>query len=581
MLPSAHAVLWFLAAFLALWGVSVVWRGLFGDRAWGRRRCPACWKDVAPPALACAACGYASERERDFRAARRRWRLVGTGAGVLVGAVVSAYCGMVVQAWGDPESLMYLGEGTEVWAWEASAWGVAALGIALAVWAWRGDRSRGRRRCPKCWYDMAGVGLKCPECGHEAGAVKRLYRPRRRRGLAALGLAILLGSYGLWIVPRVRAGGWVAAIPTTVLIIGMPWWPMSLIAEDSPSASEDWTLWGRHHEKCWDWQNRWIERRALGILRSRPSIGALRRALLFLPEDRPIVLEVYASMARGLCSKSVSERAAAAELLQFPIIEEWEVSGSADAAPGFAGLAPGLIAGLRDEEPEVSAGCARMLAFTGREAEPGVRRLSEMLGAASDHEERWCAQHALAILAQHSAPAREALLATTMGTDDTAVHYAAYALRAAPAEDARVTTRLLELLRHSSDIVAVNAAASLARRRSDPDIAVRAIVEEIWSDRGNRSHFVSALAWYGDTLGSFVEETLGRALQDPSADVREAAARTVWSLAETSALDMAVVVPTLRERTGDESASVVSAAEAALQAISRKAERLRADESDR
>ena len=43
-----------------------------------------------------------------------------------------------------------------------------AGGAPLLVWAMFGDRARGRRRCPRCWYDMSGATLlKCPECGRE------------------------------------------------------------------------------------------------------------------------------------------------------------------------------------------------------------------------------------------------------------------------------------------------------------------------------------------------------------------------------------------------------------------------------
>lgn len=58
-------------------------------------------------------------------------------------------------------------------AWLVMGGGVVLLGRAL-LW----DRARGRRRCPKCWYDMSGVdSLRCPECGREAMSV-RLARGR-------------------------------------------------------------------------------------------------------------------------------------------------------------------------------------------------------------------------------------------------------------------------------------------------------------------------------------------------------------------------------------------------------------------
>ena len=44
------------------------------------------------------------------------------------------------------------------WPWAATigGWLLAAAGFALFAWALFRDRSRGRKRCPKCWYDMTG-----------------------------------------------------------------------------------------------------------------------------------------------------------------------------------------------------------------------------------------------------------------------------------------------------------------------------------------------------------------------------------------------------------------------------------------
>jgi hypothetical protein len=55
------------------------------------------------------------------------------------------------------------------WLYHTFGWTLAAAGMVLLAWALFWDRSRGRRRCPKCWYNMEGVpGLRCPECGREA-----------------------------------------------------------------------------------------------------------------------------------------------------------------------------------------------------------------------------------------------------------------------------------------------------------------------------------------------------------------------------------------------------------------------------
>jgi hypothetical protein len=76
---------------------------------------------------------------------------------------------------------------------------LSAAGAALTAWALLAGRSRGRRRCPKCWYSMAGVpGTRCPECGKDARRERRLFKTRRRRKWAALGIfLLLLGTLGI------------------------------------------------------------------------------------------------------------------------------------------------------------------------------------------------------------------------------------------------------------------------------------------------------------------------------------------------------------------------------------------------
>ena len=83
---------------------------------------------------------------------------------------------------------------------------VPLVGLLLVCFGLWGDRSKGRSRCPKCWYDMRGTvpRLKCPECGHAPADARGLYKNRRRWRRIALGVAlVLLSSYPLTIV-----GGW-------------------------------------------------------------------------------------------------------------------------------------------------------------------------------------------------------------------------------------------------------------------------------------------------------------------------------------------------------------------------------------
>ncbi len=113
--------------------------------------------------------------------------------------------------------------------WVAAALAAfALLGDALAQ---RVKRLSGtaRKRCPKCWYDLSQTAagdaghVTCSECGYRVRRERQLYRGRRRWGLVALAMLLLLGSYAVHVTPGVRERGMVAAVPTTGLILALPW----------------------------------------------------------------------------------------------------------------------------------------------------------------------------------------------------------------------------------------------------------------------------------------------------------------------------------------------------------------------
>jgi hypothetical protein len=105
----------------------------------------------------------------------------------------------------------------------ALGWSFIALGVFLVARALFADRSRGRRRCPRCWYSMDGVpSLQCPECGRTAKREQRLVRTRRRyRRAVASSVILILGLTTLYISGAIRVG-WTRAIPSSALVAFTP-----------------------------------------------------------------------------------------------------------------------------------------------------------------------------------------------------------------------------------------------------------------------------------------------------------------------------------------------------------------------
>ena len=116
---------------------------------------------------------------------------------------------------------------------------LAGIGVAVFLawamwWALFHDRSRGARRCPRCWHvtdpgHAPEPNLRCPECGHLARSERDLLRTRRKWLLAVL-CVTGLGAETVWVQALTAQEGWWSILPDRVLL------PLSASLGDRPVA---------------------------------------------------------------------------------------------------------------------------------------------------------------------------------------------------------------------------------------------------------------------------------------------------------------------------------------------------------
>ncbi len=139
------------------------------------------------------------------------------------------------------ESLVILG-------WLAGI--VVALFLLWSLWwALFSDRSRGMRRCPKCWHvndpgNTATANLRCPECGHEAREERDLLRTRRKWVLAVM-CVVGLCAETAWVQAAVAESGWWSLLPDRVLIAIGPWMGDTADARNMRASLRDRLVCGR------------------------------------------------------------------------------------------------------------------------------------------------------------------------------------------------------------------------------------------------------------------------------------------------------------------------------------------------
>jgi hypothetical protein len=168
--------------------------------------------------------------------------------------------------------------------WNCIAFVIAAAGVGLLAWALFADRAKGHLRCPKCWYALDGTPAdeggfrKCSECGRGKLRERSLKKTRRRWRYALLALLVLVFADETRRIPAAQERGWVALVPTTLIIplapIQSERWVRELRHGRSPFI-ETWSwiedlrdeLFRRDDdEECWMWQaNVWAYLAPFGV----------------------------------------------------------------------------------------------------------------------------------------------------------------------------------------------------------------------------------------------------------------------------------------------------------------------------
>jgi hypothetical protein len=164
-----------------------------------------------------------------YVAARRPWQRLARRRLAIAGSVlILAGFAIVLLPYVDDQGVLGLAASAVGTSMPVVGWTLVAFGVTFILWGLFADRSRGRRRCPRCWYSMEGIeSAACPECGHDAGRQRRLYRTRRHWRMAAAGVACIGAGYvaTLWLDMQRFGAGAVLPSPLVLGLLEVRGWP--------------------------------------------------------------------------------------------------------------------------------------------------------------------------------------------------------------------------------------------------------------------------------------------------------------------------------------------------------------------
>ncbi len=359
---------------------------------------------------------------------------------------------------------------------------LGVIGLSLAAWALLWDRSRGRRRCPRCWYDLSGTpGRVCSECGYRAKREKKLFKTRRHWRWVFVGILVLAVGYGASVTPRVKRSwyGWPGAVPTVVLIAMFPWL--------NPDGVLSYELSVRAvRDEMWRWQQSWLVARCArtieGSQEAATRTGAVQVLALIGPEAHGSLPALF---------RAVNDSSA-------------DVRGAVAGAVGGIGAdsrssVPRLIVLLRDDDAYVRAMGAVGLWKFGAEAEAGTPAL---MNALTDDSEK--VRLASAVALSRIAPDPQVAMPVLIRTLQNPNHYlriqAILALIELGPQVEGVMPALVSALGDADSKIRLMVIESLARMGADASPAVPALIEIVQDEDA------TSRAWAAYALGAIGPE---------------------------------------------------------------------------
>lgn len=236
-----------LSGVFVLWGVSLIWRGMSRARATAEHRhCPACDEDMRGlDTLTCPTCKNTASAEIDLLTAKPIKPAIFGGIASIALGVIILFASSYVFSWVMESERLALSPATLAGA------SIVLIAIAFIARGIYGDRAKGRRRCPKCWYPIRTDHLTCPECGNTAESASHFFRTRRSARLIVIGACCLMLAVVPPMISSFIKGGVVGFVPTPILILGMKHVPDHWLYGGSPGADEDLSLDGRLQNDSW------------------------------------------------------------------------------------------------------------------------------------------------------------------------------------------------------------------------------------------------------------------------------------------------------------------------------------------